>query len=316
MALVVTARAPAEASGRVSALHSRNLATLVVVGAAWYALALVVDSAARALPTTDWVEAAATLSGSAAALLVLGICLLTWFTRRADGGLLLAATLAAVLTALRLVSSALLITLDLSTVAEVTDTGLGLLALGAVCWSAAAWRMPSCTAMRERVTSRTELFRRVAEVTTFVLFAIGLSGAAVSAVGASWACRGVFPDCNGLGALPFGRDPSADVQLYHRLLSYVGLGLVAWLTVEAARSQRMLAGVPRAALVLLGATLLDAVVGGVSVSVGVPPVMEIAHTAATTLVCAAAAVLLVRASRAPAMTLASATLATASAPVA
>src|SRR5438874_2721468 len=81
-----------------------------------------------------------------------------------------------------------------------------------------------------------ELLRSVVDVTAVVVFAVGVTGAIVRAVGASWACRGTFPDCNGLGALPFGRDPLADVQLYHRLLSYVALALVVWVTAEAFRS--------------------------------------------------------------------------------
>ena len=83
------------------------------------------------------------------------------------------------------------------------------------------------------------------------------------AVGASWACQGTFPDCNGLGALPFGRDPLADIQLYHRLLSYVLLGLVLWLAVEAYRTQRAVQGPPLRSLALLGATVVDAGVGAV-----------------------------------------------------
>src|SRR5258708_28612426 len=96
------------------------------------------------------------------------------------------------------------------------------------------------------------LFRRVVDVPAFVVFAAGLAGSTVRAVGASWACQGAFPDCNGLGALPFGRDPLADIQLYHRLLAYATLALVAWVTVEAFRTQRGTPRIGRASLILLG----------------------------------------------------------------
>jgi heme o synthase len=135
-------------------------------------------------------------------------------------------------------------------------------------------------------------------VTAFMLFTVGLSGAAVQAVGASWACGAEFPDCNGLGALPFGRDPLADIQLYHRLLAYVGFGLVLWLAIEARRTQGRVAHVPRTALVLLGATALDGAIGAVSVSVGVPPIGEIAHMVVTALTTSAAVVLVVLSHRA------------------
>ena len=137
----------------------------------------------------------------------------------------------------------------------------------------------------------------MAEVSGLVLFAVALSGAAVQAVGASWACQGVFPDCNGLGVLPFGRDPQADIQLYHRLLAYVGAGLVLWLTIEAFRTQRHVADVSKVAVVLLGATALDAAIGAASVSLDVPPAGEIAHTAASALVWSSAVGLMIVAHR-------------------
>ncbi|MBV9580763.1 MAG: hypothetical protein JO057_19455, partial [Chloroflexi bacterium] len=57
--------------------------------------------------------------------------------------------------------------------------------------------------------------------------------------------------------MPFGRDPLADIQLYHRLLSYVLVGLVVWLAVEAYRSQRAVRGLALAGVILVGATLVD-----------------------------------------------------------
>ena len=107
------------------------------------------------------------------------------------------------------------------------------------------------------------------------MFGLGLSGAAVRAVGASWACQGTFPDCNGLGALPFGRDPLADVQLYHRLLAYVTLTLVAWVGIEAFRAHRHLL---RPALVLVGVTIAEGVFGIASISSGNPVLTQGLHT--------------------------------------
>src|SRR5439155_23937708 len=97
--------------------------------------------------------------------------------------------------------------------------------------------------------------------------------------------------------LPFGRDPLADIQLYHRLLAYAALGLVLWLSIEAFRSHRGVAGLPATALVLLVATVADGVVGAISVSTGVPPAGEIAHATATALTVTAATVMLVVARR-------------------
>jgi heme o synthase len=300
MALVVTARAHAETPAPRTILAAAPLSRILVVAApSLVAITLIAESAARALPGTGWLDTLATAATGCAGVLVMTVCLGAWFMRREDGALLLAATLAPMLLALRTVGNALLIALDLLTFANVLSVSAGLLVLGTSVWSAAAWRWtPQPSRAWTGEAAQAELFRRVAEVTAFVLFAVGLSGAAVGAVGASWACGGAFPDCNGLGALPFGRDPAADVQLYHRLLAYVGFGLVLWLAIEARRTQRRLAHVPKAALLLLGATTLDGVVGAVSVSVGVPPVAEVAHTTASALTTSAAVVLVVLSHRA------------------
>jgi protoheme IX farnesyltransferase len=109
-----------------------------------------------------------------------------------------------------------------------------------------------------------------------LLFGLALSGVAVRAVGASWACLGTFPDCNGQGLLPFGREPLADVQLYHRLLAYVGLGLAAWLTIEAYRRQPHLR---RPAVLLLGAVVIQAAFGIAAVSSPNPALTQALHTA-------------------------------------
>ena len=313
MALVVAARSPAESAAtvappRLAPSHARLGHAVVIGSVPAVGIALIVDGAARAMPYTPWLDAANVAVTSIAGAAVLLACLSAWLYRRADSSLLLAATLAPILIALRTILAALLDTLDLSTPADVANSSIGLLVLGALVWMTAAWsRSPN----RRPYTAReTELFRRVAEVTAFVLFGVSLSGAAVGAVGASWACQGVFPDCNGLGALPFGRDPLADVQLYHRLLSYVVLGLVLWLAIEAFRTQRGVQGLATASIVLLGATLLDAAVGVASVSTGVPVIGEIAHTTVSAMAWSAAIVVVVVArqgklspARSPAVTL-------------
>ncbi|HEY2594759.1 MAG TPA: heme o synthase [Chloroflexota bacterium] len=298
MALVVTARSPAESGAPPAPLASAysQLGHAVAIGAAAaLAIALVVDGATRAVPYTPALDAANLVVTFAAGVLTLLACLGAWLYRRSDGTLLLCATLAPFLLAVRGVLAALLVTLDLSTVGDVVNSAGGLLVLGTLAWAAAAW---SFAPSRGRVVApETELFRRVAEVTAFVLFAVALSGAAVGAVGASWACNGTFPDCNGLGALPFGRDPLADVQLYHRLLSYVVLGLVVWLAVEAFRCQRRVEHLTTACVALVGATVLDATVGAVAGSSGVPVITEIAHTALSAVAWSAAVLVLVVARR-------------------
>src|SRR5207248_8159464 len=88
-----------------------------------------------------------------AMLLCVGLCVTAWMKSRDDAGMLLAVKLAAVLLAVRGVATALLLTLDLSTFADVADTGLGLLVLGCLMWAAvsvlAGPRMDGVAAARD-----------------------------------------------------------------------------------------------------------------------------------------------------------------------
>ena len=254
-------------------------------------LALVCEAAAHAAPAQRWLDAATlAIDGLALALaLVAGIA--AWLTRREALGALLAATLAPVFITIRGLGTAVLVSLDLSTVAEVASVGFGCMALGSLVW--AATTRVGVVRVEPDIDARIELYRRVAEITAFVVLAVVLSGATVRAVGASWACRGAFPDCNGL---PIGRDPLADVQLYHRLLAYVAVGLMLWLTIEALRTQRHLFS---ASVALLGVSAADAVIGAVMVSTRIPPAGEVAHTAASLAAWSAAVGLVVVAHQPP-----------------
>ena len=296
MAIVVTARPPVQEPGPraavlrplVGARPRRIVAWLAVLGATVSAVALVSDGAARSAPSLEWLSAATLAADWLAALLTLALCGAAWLARRDDAGLLLAVTLAVVLSALRPLSTAVLLSLDLAILAEVATLGIGLLALGCLVWAATVSLVASgrATVARNR---QAELFSRVGEVTALVMFGVGLTGVTVRAVGASWACGGPFPDCNGLGALPFGREPLADLQLFHRLLAYVSVGLVLWLAVEAFRGHGTWPR--RASLVLVGATVLEGGVGAVSVSLSNPPVGQALHTLGATATWSAAVLL-------------------------
>ena len=285
MALVVTARSPVEAQPGLGpstfAPQTRprsrlqvGLHWLTLGGAAWYGLGLVADNLAR----TSSLEFAAQFVTASGMGLTLAVCVVAWLARRDAAALLLAATLAPLLVAVRAISTGLLVTLEQPTLADVTDVGLGLLVLGCLVWVASASLAAPIAAGRAQ-SAEADLFRRVVDVTAFVVFATGLTGVTVRAVGASWACLGDFPDCNGLGVLPFGRDPLADIQLYHRLLSYATLTLAFWVAVEAFRTQRGVRAVGRASLVLLGSTVAQGAIGAASVSSGNPPLMQALHLA-------------------------------------
>jgi len=308
MALVVTAPSPLEAqTGLVTTTVARpRFASLLrwvsVVTATLYGLSLVAESIARFAQPWGSLDGTVEVIAIIATVAVLGTCAMTWLARRDDAALLFLATLAVVLAAVRALSSALLVAVDLPTLADVAAQGLGLLVLGCLVWAATlAARSPALP--KVAVSAETELFRRVVDVTAFLVFAVGLTGVTVRAVGAGWACQGVFPDCNGLGILPIGRDPLADIQLYHRLLAYVALALVAWVTIEAFRSQRSVSGVITASAVLLGSTIAQGALGAVSVSMDNPPLMQVLHLGGATASWSAAVVLAALAHR-PALAIA------------
>src|SRR5579859_4097931 len=284
MALVVTAPAPVETRARPAQAPAsrprlaRPLKWITLVSATWYGISLVAESVARQALPWDAQTAAIEALAVSALLATLGVGVVTWLVRRDDAATLLVTTMAVVLAAIRAISTPLLVALELPTAADVAALALALLALGCLVWTATLADRQS--APRSLIAgAEAELFRRVVDVTALFVFAVGLTGVTVRAVGASWACQGTFPDCNGLGVLPFGRDPLADIQLYHRLLAYVALALVAWVTIEAFRSQQRLAGVGPASLVLLGGTLAQGALGAVSVSIDNPPLMQVLHLA-------------------------------------
>jgi protoheme IX farnesyltransferase len=281
MAVVVTARPPVRAQSGLSPSRLRAtrlsfaLRWLTAAAAVCYGLSLVAEGGTRFAAPGGLQEAVAHAFSLTALAATVAVAVLAWLTRRHDATLLLTATLAAVFGAARGLSTSVLLSVDQPTLSEVADVGLGLVVLAALVWTAtAAWLGISST--RRAGSAEAELLRSVVDVTAVVVFAVGVTGAIVRAVGASWACRGTFPDCNGLGALPFGRDPLADVQLYHRLLSYVALALVLWVTIEAFRSQRSLA---RPALLLLGTTVAQAAIGVASISSANPALTQALHTA-------------------------------------
>ena len=73
-------------------------------------------------------------------------------------------------------STPLLVTLELPTLADVADVGLGLLVLGCLVWAPRRGSPGAGTIVRGRSGAEAGLFRRVVDVTAFVVFAAGLTG--------------------------------------------------------------------------------------------------------------------------------------------
>jgi protoheme IX farnesyltransferase len=275
MAVVVSAphtpvQLPIAQPRSTSSLRWLALATALASG-----LALVGEGLGRSAPPwTPLAIATQTLSFGAAGLTML-LAIGVWISRRDALGLLIAASVAAVGVAVRITAAAVLDALDVPTLRQFIAGGLAYAVLGLLVWLATA-TAPAPVRYGRGSPSAAALFRRVVDVTLVVVYVAALGGVAVQAAGASWACQG-FPDCNGLGLLPFGRGPLLDIHLYHRLMAYVASGLVVWVAIEARRTQRYVPAIGRAALVLGLATLAEAAIGALAVSMDVSPLSQGLH---------------------------------------
>src|SRR5439155_17853726 len=137
--------------------------------AAWYGIGLVTDNLARFAPPAALIQPGAQVVSAGGMGLAVTVCVLAWLARREAMGLLLAATLAPILVGVRALAAGLLVALDLATLAEVADVGLGLLALGCLVWAASETLLGAVPARSSR-SAQADLFRRVVNVTALVAF--------------------------------------------------------------------------------------------------------------------------------------------------
>jgi protoheme IX farnesyltransferase len=79
--------------------------------------------------------------------------------------------------------------------------------------------------------------------------------------------------------MPFGRSRLMDIQLLHRFLAYTAIALVAGIVVETRGSQRHVPAMWPAVLILAGCLVVQAAIGAVQVSTGVPPLLQGLHVA-------------------------------------
>jgi len=295
MALVVEARS--HVAGRPVALPVRGalgLRWLALGVAGWATLAFALDQVARVALPTGLLDLPLALANLATIGLGLTVAVAAWLVCREDVGVVLPATLAPLLLVARLLAGAVLGLLDLATLADVADGGLGLLGLGALVWTAVALRTRSARGRRDAAAdlwsahggrdATAALFARVVDVTLLAVFAASLSGLTVRATGASWACAGALSCRMGLDAL-------SDLQADHRLFGYVVVGLACWLGVEARRTQRAVAALGWASLALVGGVLLQGAIGVVSVWQAAPALDQALHTVGNVTVWSAAVVL-------------------------
>ena len=289
MAVLVTAPPSRLAAPRVRASR-RSCARLGAVSAVAVAVLLVASGLQRLVPADTWLDWGSRWLNGLVGLLALATGAAAWAWRRDAVSVLVAATFAPIALLAQAAFDALV---EPAALADVVHFGWGLAAVGLLTWTAVG-APPARGVARDLPQQR--FFRRVVEVTVGLVFLAVLSGGAVRAAGASWACSG-FPTCNGLGLLPLGRAPLMDLHLYHRLLSFAATGLVVWLAIDASRRRAYAPTLARAALVLAGATLAEGAIGVASVAVGIPGFAELLHLVTGTAVWASAVVVAALASR-------------------
>ena len=232
-----------------------------------------------------WLVAAYEGIALASIALALGSGAAAWIAGLPGRGALLATGMLPALLLSEVAGAALLAMVGLPAAAEGVRFGSSLGLLGALTWLSVAgasdaepWpEMPLAPSLRP-----------LTKVTAVAVFGLLLVGSAVQASGAAWACIG-FPDCNGEGVFPFGETALTDLNLLHRALGYVAVGLAVWLVWaverESAAPSRL-----RAATRMLGAgLLLEGVVGATAALTSVPPSLQALH-AGLAIVCWSAAI--------------------------
>jgi protoheme IX farnesyltransferase len=224
-----------------------------------------------------WIEWTHRSVSAVASVLMLATTFAAWAWRRADRLILVVATLVPVLLPIQILIGRIVVVLELPAMAVLVHLGFALV-IFALLVASTVLAGPAPRVQKVPVHDHGERFRWLVGLGTGLVFILILAGAYVQASGASWACVG-FPDCNGLGVLPFGVTHLMDVQLLHRFLAYTATALIAGIIVETRRTQRHVPAFWPAVLVLGACILVQAAIGAIQVSTGIPPLLQGLHVA-------------------------------------
>ncbi len=223
-----------------------------------------------------WIEWTHRTIAAVTTPLILATTAAAWVWHRAERGVLAFATLLPVVLGVQVALGAVVVLLELETIAVLVHLTFALAILGALVWIAGlAGEAPRTLT---RPTPVDGGFLPLVAATTLAIAGLIVAGGYVRATGASWACQG-FPDCNGRGLLPFGQTSLMDIQLIHRLLAYFATAMVAWLVLETRRTQHHVPALQTAVLLLGASIVVQAGIGAVAVTSAVPPLLQALHVA-------------------------------------
>ncbi len=227
------------------------------------------------LERTALIEYTHRLVGAIVSPLILATTIGAWLWRRSDRAIRLPATALPILLAVQIALGAIVVWLELNSLAVLVHLGFAILILGGLTWISVLSGGPSASSAADPVALRK--FYRLARAGAVGVFLLILLGAFVRAQGASWACTG-FPGCNGQ-VLPFGANRFIDIHLSHRMLAYFVTAHLIVIAVKAVKLKVLDLSVRQIAIGAVALALLQITIGAVAVSTGVGVVTQALHLA-------------------------------------
>ena len=228
-------------------------------------------------------------------VLIAAVAWQAWRRHRDEPALLRPAMLALVLLVVQVLLGAVTVKLELPAgvvIAHLANAMLLLAALQVTALNTAsgAARMPPAEPLRPHS------WHGLVLLTAGLGFLVILLGANVANLNAGWVCPG-FPLCQGSGLLP-PDVPLGTVHWTHRVLAFLFLGAVAFLSIVVSRRRDEAADPLRASVNgLLGITLLQVIVAATMVLQALPQWLRAAHLLMGTLVWVALVLVVMRSRR-------------------
>jgi protoheme IX farnesyltransferase len=240
------------------------------------------------LERTALIEYTHRLVGAIVSPLILATTFGAWLWRRADKAIRFPATALPILLVVQIALGAIVVWLELNSLAVLIHLGFAVLILGGLTWiSVLSGGPPAATSSDPAALRR---FYRLARSAVVGVFLLILLGAFVRAQGASWACTG-FPGCNGQ-ALPFGANRFVDIHLTHRIVAYLVTAHLIVIAVKAVKLKVLDLSVRQIAIGAAALALIQITIGAVAVSTGVGAVSQALHLAGASAVWVAIVALL------------------------
>jgi protoheme IX farnesyltransferase len=215
-----------------------------------------------------------------------------WRRHRHEPRLRNPATLAVVLLVVQVLLGAVTVKLELPPSVVIVHLANAMLLLAVLLVTAV--RAGSALAVLPRAERHAD--HRLSVLTAAYAFILVLLGGHVANLNAGWVCQG-FPFCTGFG---LGPPPTAlgAIHWTHRILAYLFVPFVAWVSIRASRRHDEASAAWRTgANALVGLTVLQVIVAATMVLNNLPTALRAAHLFMGTLIWTTAVLMLLRSRR-------------------